>query len=410
MIKSGLAILGAVVCALAVWESARIGYARTYALQALKTNDVARSDRSVQILPHDAEVHAARGVVLQRTANYTEACGELEQATQLRPRDYFLWMMLGVTRDLNDDPAGGISALRQSVALAPWYARPRWFLGNLLLREGDIDAAFQELRFAGERDVTLFPNVIDLAWGIARGDPQQTVALIKPNNDQARISLAIFLASRKQPQAALEQFRSAGKTSVEDANQLSERLIESRFFTDAYEIWRQAHCSACLTGSFINASFEDEIDLSNRGFGWQIPANVSGVTLSIDGGEHAAGTRSLRIDFQGNATPQTILASQLLVVDPGKRYQISVQMMTKSFVSPAGPVLKVIDASDERLPTLGQLSLKNETSGWQTYTIQFAAGANTRAIRIVLSRDNCATDPCAAFGTLWLDSFAISKQ
>src|ERR1700741_4039518 len=114
MIKSGLAILGVAVCALAIWESARIGFARTFALQALKTNDVSKSDRSGQILPNDAEVHAARGVVLQRTANYPEACSELERAIQLRPRDYFLWMMLGVTRDLNDDPAGGIAALRQA--------------------------------------------------------------------------------------------------------------------------------------------------------------------------------------------------------------------------------------------------------------------------------------------------------
>jgi tetratricopeptide (TPR) repeat protein len=410
MIKSGLAILGAVVCALAIWESARIGYARTYALQALKTNDLSRSDRSAQVLPNDAEVHAARGVVLQRIANYPEACSELERAAQLRPRDYFLWMMLGVTRDLNDDSAGGTAALRQAVALAPLYARPRWFLGNLLLRQGDVEAAFQELRFAAERDATLLPNVIDLAWGIAKGNPQQTVALIKPDHDRARMALAIFLAARKQPEVALEQFRSVAKPSVEDANQFTERLIESRFFADAHEIWRKSHCSGCVTGSFINASFEDEIDLRNRGFGWQIPANVSGVTLSIDGGEHASGARSLRIDFQGNATPQATLASQLLVVDPGKRYQISLQMMTKSFVSPAGPVVKIIDASDERLPPLGQLSLKSDASGWQTYTIQFTAGANTRAVQMSLSRDNCATDPCAAFGTLWLDSFAINKE
>lgn len=410
MVKSGIAILGAVVCALAIWESARIGYARTYALQALKTNDLARSDRSVKVLPNDAEVHAARGVVLQRTANYPEACGELERATQLRPRDYFLWMMLGVTRDLNDDPAGGIAAMRQAVVLAPLYAKPRWFLGNLLLRQNDIEAAFQELRFAAERDATLLPNVIDLAWGIAKGNPQQTVALLQPNNDKAHISLAIFLAARKQPKAAVEQFRSTVKPSPEDANQLAERLIESQSFADAFEIWRQGHCAGCAAGSFINAGFEDEIDLNNRAFGWQIPANVSGLTLSIDGTEHAGGARSLRIDWHGNTTPQTILASQILVVEPGHRYQISMQAMTKSFVSTAGPVIKVLDASDERLDTLGQLSIKNEMSGWQTYTIQFASGAKTQAIRIVLSRDKCAADPCAAFGTLWLDSFALSKQ
>jgi hypothetical protein len=295
------------------------------------------------------------------------------------------------------------------VALAPLYAKPRWFLGNLLLRQGDNDAAFQELRRAEERDATLLPNVIDLAWGIAQGNPQQTVALVKPSTDRERIAMAIFFAVRKQPEAALEQFRSAGKKSVKDANQLTERLIESQSFAEAYDVWRQSHCSECAPGSFVNPGFEDEMDLSNRGFGWQIPNTVSGVTLSIDGVEHAAGARSLRIDFHGNTTPQAMLASQLVPVEPGKHYQVSLQAMTKSFVSPAVPVLKIIDASDNRLPAIGEVRLKTDTPGWQSYAIQFKSGGGTHAIRIVLSRDNCPTDPCAAFGTLWLDAFAIAR-
>ena len=65
-----MSIVGALVCALAIWESARIGFARTSALNALKTNDVAAAERAVNRLPGDAEVHAVRGVVLQRTENY----------------------------------------------------------------------------------------------------------------------------------------------------------------------------------------------------------------------------------------------------------------------------------------------------------------------------------------------------
>ena len=410
MTKSVLGIVGAVVCALAIWESARIGYARTHALHALRANDIARAERSTQILSRDAEVHAARGVVLQRTANYPEACRELERATQLRPRDYFLWMMLGVTRDLNDDQAGGIAALHQAVALAPSYAKPRWLLGNLLLRQGDVAAAFQELRFAAEREPGLLPNVIDLAWGMSKGDPAQTVAFLRPNDDKARMAVAVFLSSHNQSEAALSQFRSTANVSVADANQLTRRLIESRAFAEAYEVWSKSHCASCKPAAFINGSFEDEIDLSTPGFGWQIPNEATGLTVSIDSGEHATGARSLRIDFHGNTTAQATLASQLLLVDPNKRYRVSVQAMTKSFVSAAGPIVRVVDASDERLPTIGQLSIKTGTSVWQPHTIQFVTGANTRAVRIILSRDNCTADPCAAFGTVWLDSFALAEE
>ena len=79
-----IAIVGAVVCALAIWESARIGFARTAARSALRTNDAAIANSAVRRLPNDAEAHAAIGIVLQRTESYADSCLELERAIQLR--------------------------------------------------------------------------------------------------------------------------------------------------------------------------------------------------------------------------------------------------------------------------------------------------------------------------------------
>ncbi len=408
MIKTALGIVGVVVCALAIWESARIGYARSYAPQSLKTNDALKAERATQLLPRDAEVHAARGVILQRTANYADATPELERAAQLRPRDYFLWMMLGVTRDLNDDPAGASGALRQAAGLAPLYAQPHWLLGNLLLRQGELDSGFKELSFAAERQPTLLPNVIDLAWGITKSDPGQTIALLRSSNDRTPMALAIFMASHNQPVAALDQFRSSRTPTIADANQLADRLIESHAFGAAFEVWSKSHCSSCEAGSFINSGFEDEVDLSAQGFGWQIAKGVAGVTLSIDGAQRAAGARSLRVDFQGNTTATAPLVSQLVIVEPNRRYQLSVQSMTKSLVSTAVPVVKVVDAAE--LKTISQVSINSATSDWHPYTFQFVTGAQTQAVRIILTRDNCLIDPCAAFGTIWLDSFALAKD
>ena len=404
-----VSIVGAIVCALALWASANIGFARTDAMRALSSNDVASAERAVQLLPGDAEVHAARGVVLQRTENYSDACRELERAIQLRPRDYFLWMMLGVTRDLNDDHTGGLAALRESVRLAPSYAKPRWLIGNLLLRMGQTDEAFQQMRSAEERDAGLLPNTMDLAWGTSRGDAAKTVALIQPQTDGAHTALAIFLASHKEGAAALDQFRLAKSPTSAASAQLTQRLIETRFFGEAYEAWTKAHCATCKTGSFINGSFEDDVDVGNRTFGWQIPADVTGATLSVDTNEHESGTRSLRVDFHGNTNPQSDLLSQIVTVDPGSRYRVSFQAMTKSFVSAGSPVVRVIDASDEKLASLGEAVVRLDASGWQPYAVSFSAGPNTRAVRVIVSRTNCPDSSCAAFGTVWLDSFFLGQ-
>ena len=403
-----ICIVAAVLCALAIWESARIGFARTAAQKALRTNDTGLADRAVRSLPNDAEVHGARGIVLQRTENYPEAVRELERAIQLRPRDYFLWMMLGVTRDLNDDQQGAVSDLRESVALAPAYAKPHWLLGNLLLRMDQADEAFKELRFAADRDPSLLPNVIDLAWGISHNDAAQTVAVISPQTDSARMSLAVFLAAHKQGTAAINQFRAAKSPSQPGADRLMSELIEIKFIAEAFEVWNRIHCAACKPGSLINESFEDDIDVAQKGFGWQILPDAPNVTLSVDPAEHESGTRSLRLDFHGSSSSALALASQIVIADPATRYSLSFQAKTKSFVSAGAPLVKVIDASGDSPSVLGQSAGLSDVNSWRPFTIGFTTGPDTRAIQVLVSRQACAANPCAAFGTLWLDSFSIA--
>ena len=405
-----VSIVGAFVCAVAIWESARIGFARTSALRALKTNDVAAADYAVNRLPGDAEVHVARGVVLQRTENYAEAGREFERAIQLRPRDYFVWMMLGVTRDLNGDQVNGVAALRESLALAPSYAKPRWLIGNLLLRTGEIDEAFRQLRIAEESNDALTPNIIDLAWGVSKNDPAKTVELIQPHTDSARLGLAVFLAAHKQGAAALDQFRRTTSHPAAVVDQLTRRLIESRSFVEGYEVWTKSHCPSCKPASIINGSFEEDIEIDNRGFGWQVPGNINGVTMSVDNTEHEHGAKSLRVDFHGDADPQTSLVSQVVLVEPGRRYHVSLQAITKSLVSGSPPTVRVIDVSDDKSTPLAQLSIRLDASGWQLYSIDFNSGPNTRAVRLVVNREGCLNNHCAAFGTLWLDAFSIEND
>src|SRR5712691_2680258 len=175
-----IAVVASAALAWAAWQAASTGWARTLGEGADRTNDTAAADRAVSLSPSDAETHAARGGVLQRTEDYQRAVMEFQRAVQLRPRDYYLWMLLGVTEDQNGDQETALAALGQSVSLAPSYANPRWQLGNLLLRMGQTDRAFAELGRAASDNPELLPNVIDLAWGIHGGDVGAVLAIVPP--------------------------------------------------------------------------------------------------------------------------------------------------------------------------------------------------------------------------------------
>ncbi len=107
------AVLAAALCIWALWQAARVGLGRTlsgYAVTHRRDNvndfvlkltaladEKAAADRAVGLLPNDAETHASRADLLQQLTDYPQARDEFARAVQLRPHDYYLWMMLGVT-------------------------------------------------------------------------------------------------------------------------------------------------------------------------------------------------------------------------------------------------------------------------------------------------------------------------
>jgi len=346
--------------------------------------------------------------VLQNAQDYPQAKVELERAVQLRPRDYFLWIVLGVTRDADGDREGAVRALRQAVALAPTYARPRWQLGNVLLRMGQVDEAFLELRKVAHSDPTTLPVVIDLAWGIYEHNAQSVATVLQPENDSTRVALALFFARHNQPAAAAEQFLlTKGKADAKGEALLNE-LLKIRAFSDAYQVWARMRGVSVTNpvGVLVDGDFEGWLASGQAGFGWQIAPSITNIEMSVDTSERHSGSRSLHIEFRGNSDPAAPLLTQLIMVKPQTHYRISFAASSKDFVSAASPLVTITDASDPKNLTLAQSPpLAPDKSGWRSFTLEVTTNAATRAIIVSVARQNCANDPCPAFGALWLDSF-----
>jgi tetratricopeptide (TPR) repeat protein len=423
-----IALLAAGVCCWGIWQAARVGLARTLDEYVVKqrhdkptdavlslaaiANPKSAVDRAVALLPADAESHAARAAVLQQVEDYEQAQGEFERAVQLRPRDFYLWMMLGVTRDQNQDQAGALRALEQATALAPWYAQPRWQLGNLLLRMGQSDRAFIELRRAAQSNPSLWPNVDDLAWGVYGRNANTVVSVIQPQTDSAHMALALFFARHNEGAAALDQFRALRVKSDNGTENLIDELVRARAFREAYEVWAVRHqVPLTNTETIRDGGFEGRLTIGEPGFGWQITSKVENVTMSIDEGAHQSGNRSLRLDFHGNSNPASPVVTQIILVQPRTRYHLRLAALSKDFVSAADPVITLIDASDPKAAVLAQSPpLRSDPNVWREFAIDFTTNESTRAITITLARQACANSPCPAFGTVWIDTVSLESR
>ena len=397
-----------VIFALLIWNAGRAGLSSLLSSYAATTNQIAAAEAAVKFSQSDPDANYLRAAMLKENNDLVGAITGYNLAVSLRPDDYVLWLSLARARSLNDDPAGALAASRQAVQLAPFYALPRWQLGNLLLRAGEQDEAFKELRLAGASNPTLLPAVIDLAWQLSDGDAQFVIQSIQPQTPETYLAVAQNFRKRGALVDAISMYRSAGDIGKQDRVSYLSELTAAKRFKDAYALWLLGHPGNSIdaVGVINDAGFEQESNLDEPGFGWRTANKV--VSLHLDTSSPEEGRSSLRVDFAGNSDPASPVISQLLLVEPATHYELRFAARTEEIVSGGPPHLIITDANDSRVIARSD-EFPRQTAGWQYFTVAFNSADTTQAIQITLQRQQCSTSPCPIFGRLWLDAFSLRK-
>jgi hypothetical protein len=402
--RVALSILAIAACLFLVQASARFGFSRLLSRYAEVMNSVSVADEAVRLGPSDPETHRARAAVLSRLKMFPEANQSFEHSVSLRSQDDRLWIQLGSTREEAGDNEGALAALNEAVRLAPYYAHPHWQRGNLLLRLGRTGEAFADLRQAANSNPKYFPNLIDLAWGLSRGDVRATAELGGVNDDAERFALIRFLASRGKGAEVVDQTTLLTTPLSSEKNQ---ELVRSLFAAKAFRAAFQILGVKDLEPVFLNSGFEESLFVNDSGVGWIVAAE-KGNRVAIDVSEKFEGVKSLQIVLEGNWTPGTPLLSQTLLVAPEKTYRISFAVKTKDLVTGGPPFITVNDATNNQLLAKSE-NLPTASSSWVTVNFEFSTLPALEAVVIRLHRNNCEPAPCPIFGTLWLDQFHIMR-
>ena len=399
-------------CLFVIQAAARYGFSQLLMTYALTAGNLPAAKKAIQLTPKDAEAHFAGAALLSLSGTPEQAVIELELAVALRPADYGLWSELGLLRDQTGDSVGALAAFDEAVRRAPFYSQPRWNRGNVLLRRGEYEAAFKDLSQAAKSNPELVPSLIDLAWSISRGDVKLTEQLAEIKGDKMRIAFARFLARHGKPDEAMTQFADAGNVPDPIKRELIEHLLANGAFKEAFNIWKLTHGSESGKGaapSIFDGGFEGPLPFDQRGFSWRVPRELQATTISLDSGQPHSGAKNLRIEFGGNSNPGTVLVSQLVLVEPSKRYKVNFASRSQDVVTGGPPLVNVNDASGDQ-KRLGQSPpLAKGTSDWRSYSFEFTTMPTTTAVVLSLQRENCTMSPCPIFGAISLDSFSIEQ-
>lgn len=382
--------------------------------------DLRVAEMAVSLAPKDPLTHWRIAQVSQKLLpldQQRKAIAEYEQAVSLSPNDYRFWMALGTAHEQAGDSVKGEQALRRAVALAPSYAYPHWYLGNLLIRSGRYEEAFKELRRAAEADADLQPQQFNLLWAIYSEDLEALKTALGESS-QTRARFAFYLLSQQRYDDGLRVWESL---SVEDKKAVREtgdaivaNLIAATRYHDAVKVWNDISNERYRAepGKIFDGGFEEAINYGpEMVFGWQVKAAPQ-LQIGIDPAKGHSGARSLRLLFQVRGNLEAINVSQLVPVAPDAEYEFECFLMTEKFETGSAPMVHIVDAADGAvLATSAQAP--SGSNPWTRISLPFKTSAKTGAVTLKIVRQDCSdeeTPICPIFGSIWYDDFSFKRR
>lgn len=341
---------------------------------------------------------------------------EYEKAVSLSPSDYRFWMSLGGAQEQAGELEKAEKSLREAVRLAPAYALPRWYLGNLLLRSDRYAEAFTELRNASEANPELQSQLFNLAWQLNKDDFEALKAAVG-NTPEVRAKFSAYLVKRSRFDDSLRLWNSLTEKEKKDnrpsADLIITELINAKHFHQAIAVWNDIAPGPSYhaeLGKVIDGGLEDNLAHGpNAVFGWQVQSAPQ-LQIGIDARVGHTGSHSLRIFFQVRSYIEKIEVSQLVPVAANTQYDFECYMQTERLESASTPVVAITDAADEA--TLGAAgAAPSGNNNWQRIGLSFKTGAKAEAVRIRIQRPGCVDAPvCPIFGTVWYDDFDLKSK
>ena len=384
--------------------------------------DIGAAQAAARLAPDDPQSHFTIARLRERSflpEELPEAARQYEEAARLSPNDFRLFMELGRVRGLIGDARGGEQALRRAVELAPSYPEPRWYLGNLLLREGRTEEALAELRRAGDAGPEKFrPQVLELAWRFYNADIPSVLGAVG-NSVGARGQLMDYLINRKQLDEARKLWEGFDAEERKPLRATGEKLLlrflEAKRFHDMQAMHIDlARIDGTQTSAarerLTNGGFESAIGAPGTSpFEWQV-VPLAGVQMGFDERVRQEGTRSLRLAFSAASTLSFKNISQLVTVEPQARYRLEYYVRTEDLKGEATLLLEIVDAAQPDRVLVASTPLKTGTTNdWQAVALDFTTGAQTEAVTLRIVSLPCSSATCPIFGKVWYDNFNLQR-
>jgi tetratricopeptide (TPR) repeat protein len=377
-------------------------------------------ERATQLEPGDARNWYFLGRYWQfnlEDADAQKAVQAYKTAVSVDPRSTISWLGLGSAYESAGDNAHSREAFLQAKKVNPLSAEAAWQYGNFLLRLGELESAFAEMRRAVESDPKRGAEAFSRAFR-AEPDVNRILSRAIPPNRDVYVDIIWDQITEGHTDNALQVWdRLAAihpSLPIQDAFTLVGALHAQKRIAEASRVWNQAVVFAGLAdlqgprdSVLWDGGFESGV--FGGGFSWNLPDTFGAVQVSIDSSEKHSGNRSLRMSFDGQSNVNFLSACHYVPVQPSTRYQFSAWIRTRSLTTDQGirfqlRALNVQDTSAVSTPDI------RGTQQWTQITLPWASGKDVQEMQVCLLRHASDQPDSKIQGTAWVDDVALVPE
>jgi cytochrome c-type biogenesis protein CcmH/NrfG len=396
------------------------GIRNTLAVHDADLNTREGYERATRLEPDDARNWYLLGRYLQYNLEDTDshrAIRAYQTALTFDSHSADIWLDLGTAYEAEGDLTDARNAFLQAKRAYPLSPEVSWRYGNFLLRRGEQDAAFAEIKHTVENDPQRGTAAVAIGM---RFEPNIDAVLdrVLPDSQAAYLNVISSLASEEQTDRALIVWSRLAalhpRLQLSESYPLLHALVQKRQILEAQRVWHQALAFSGISrppdppGSLVwDGGFESNI--VGGGFTWTYPSFSGGVVVTLDTKEKHSGNRSLRLTFNGLRNVNFNDVCQYVAVQPSTSYRFSAWVRTRSLSTDQGVRFGLHSFGD----STNSIAWTDDLSGTQPWTrieLPWTSANDVREMQLCVSRLPSAKFDSKIRGSAWIDDVLLVPE
>jgi tetratricopeptide (TPR) repeat protein len=374
--------------------------------------------------PSRAKYHAEAGVLFRdelELMDVDRAVTHLERAVELLPYSGSHWVELARAYERAGRLDDAEPAYLRSIELEQPATDYRWEVANFYMRRERPDLAFEHL----QRTVAEEPEYMEsaLALLVRGGFSLDEIERAWPQDQTSRLALLRLSAAwqagahagvgHEDVVALWERLLAADPPpTVEAGDAFVRHLFETGRHADARRAWNALAARNGLVdpayASGSNDVWDGEFEHGpvQAAMAWRTWPG-EGFDVARVPGEGETGTTALRLAFDGSRNVHLGNVEQLVLLEPGQRYELGYATRRDGLTTEEGPRVEVFDRRGERILYRGE-SLTG-TAGWTRHVATFDVPDDCGAALVRVVRLPSRRIAGEIAGTFWVDDVRLSR-